>query len=370
MIKIFIASSVHRWDDTRVFQKEAKSLAKIYNVELHIPAEFVRKNCDGVKIFGLPIWKSVQDRRIIRKELWNRVKKGEFDVFHFHDPELIFMGLYVQLIKRKIAIYDIHENIPLQILYKDYIPSLFLRKLISILYSIFQSFIKNIFSAIIVAGEDILEKYNRRVVIQNYPLKFQFTDNQRSVSLKDLVYIGGVSPYRGVEETLKAIRKINERLNSKKLKLNIIGSFDDFNYEEYILSEFKNEIKFHGWKKQMDSLIIARSCFAGIVLYLPIPNHMRLRSNKVFEYMIAGIPVIYSDFSDWTTKLDTHEVGLSADPENIEDIANKINYLIKHQDQIEKFGKNGRKLVKNKYNWDSQEIELFRLYQQLIDKLN
>lgn len=38
--RICIITSVHPWNDTRIFYKEAVSLAKKYEVELHAPADF------------------------------------------------------------------------------------------------------------------------------------------------------------------------------------------------------------------------------------------------------------------------------------------------------------------------------------------
>ena len=67
MHKIFIFSSVHRYNDTRVLHKEAISLAKKYKVELHAPAPFNTKVIENVNIIGLPQWKCVSDRKHIRK---------------------------------------------------------------------------------------------------------------------------------------------------------------------------------------------------------------------------------------------------------------------------------------------------------------
>ena len=55
--QIFIGTSVHHWNDNRIFYKEAISLAKCFNVQLHAPADFDQKSLHGVTIFGLPIWK-------------------------------------------------------------------------------------------------------------------------------------------------------------------------------------------------------------------------------------------------------------------------------------------------------------------------
>ena len=80
---IFIGSSVHRWNDNRIYYKEAVSLAKKYHVELHAPAEFEQKHLNGVDIYGLPNWEKESDRKAIRNELWQRLKKSKMTIFHF-----------------------------------------------------------------------------------------------------------------------------------------------------------------------------------------------------------------------------------------------------------------------------------------------
>jgi len=57
-----IITSVHRWDDTRIFHKQATSLAKKFDVELHAPADFIEKEQNGVMIYGLPKWKKEKDQ--------------------------------------------------------------------------------------------------------------------------------------------------------------------------------------------------------------------------------------------------------------------------------------------------------------------
>ena len=65
---IFIGTSVHCWNDIRILYKEAVSLGKNYNVELHAPAEFENKQIKCVDIHGLPTWEKEKDRRKIRNE--------------------------------------------------------------------------------------------------------------------------------------------------------------------------------------------------------------------------------------------------------------------------------------------------------------
>ena len=116
--RIFIGSSVHRWNDNRILYKEAVSLSTKYRVELHAPAEFGKKQLKGIDIYGLPIWEKEKDRRKIRNELWSRLSRSDAAIFHFHDPELIWIGIKAKLILKKIVIYDIHENVSATILRK------------------------------------------------------------------------------------------------------------------------------------------------------------------------------------------------------------------------------------------------------------
>lgn len=365
MKKIFIGSSVHRWDDTRVFLKEATSLAKRYHVELHAPAEFEYKEVNNVQIYGLPLWKNVKDRKQIRRLLLQRIKKSDFDVFHFHDPELIFVGLYVRYIKRKEVVYDIHENISKQLLNKEYIPTKLLKKIFSLSYSSIESFVQRLFK-IIVAGEDILAKYKEKVVINNYPIIFSDDDLGHHAKENYLVYVGGVTDIRGVEEVAQALQIINTEQNGNRIRLRIIGEFPNQNYKKYFLDKYHNVIQFLGWKKQSEAFQLSRNCLAGVVLYLPVPNHMCLRSNKVFEYMVAALPVLYSNFPDWREQLDAFNLGLAVNPENKIDIIEKIRYIINNPEPAKEMGRNGRKMISENFNWYNEERKLFNLYDSLL----
>lgn len=44
--------------------------------------------------------------------------------------------------------------------------------------------------------------------------------------------------------------------------------------------------------------ILAKS-MASLVLFHPEPNHINAQSNKMFEYISAGLPVIASNFPLW-----------------------------------------------------------------------
>ncbi|MEA3475261.1 MAG: glycosyltransferase [Candidatus Cloacimonadota bacterium] len=365
--KIFVFTSVHRWNDIRIFQKESISLAKKYNIEFHAPADFKYKKVNGIEIFGLPLWKKVSERKDIRKELWKRIKNSDAEVFHFHDPELIFMGIYLKIFKRKKVIYDVHENVAKQIINKDYIPTLLLKRIISFLYRIIEFAIIILFDNIVVAGDDILKNFYNKIVLNNYPIinpnnRWEKIDKDNTIS-----YLGGVSRIRGAEEIARAFQIINYT-KKYNIKLKIIGRFEDNGYENYFLKKYKECVSFLGWKSPSEAYEEVSKSLAGIVLYLPIPNHMNLRSNKVFEYMECRVPIIYSDFPDWKRKLNKLDVGLAVNPKDPMKIAEAITYLLENPEKADQMGRNGRNAVKKIYNWNIEEEKMFKMYERLLSK--
>lgn len=101
MTKVSILTSVHPLFDTRIFHKEAKSLAKagydVTPIAQHDKEEVV----DGIRIVPLPKAKD----RIVRmtKTVWQTYRKAfkiDADIYHFHDPELIPIGLMLKLLKK------------------------------------------------------------------------------------------------------------------------------------------------------------------------------------------------------------------------------------------------------------------------------
>ena len=89
--KLFIFTSAHRWNDIRIYQKELLALSKKYQVEYHAPASFKHKQVNGINIFGLPQRRIKFVRFFTILLILYRLIKSDSDIYHFHDPELIFV---------------------------------------------------------------------------------------------------------------------------------------------------------------------------------------------------------------------------------------------------------------------------------------
>ena len=104
---------------------------------------------------------------------------------------------------------------------------------------------------------------------------------------------------------------------------------------------------------------------AGLVTFLPSPNHLDAQPNKMFEYMSAGMPIITSNFPLWAEIVKENGCGLCVDPLKPEQIAIAIEYINSNPKEADNMGKNGKKAVLEKYNWGVEEVKLVNLYSRL-----
>ena len=105
---------------------------------------------------------------------------------------------------------------------------------------------------------------------------------------------------------------------------------------------------------------------AGIVTFLPVPNHIDAQPNKIFEYMSAGLPVIASHFPLWREIIEGNECGLCVDPLDPAAIAAAMDRLVENPDLARRMGENGRRAVHERYNWGVEEKKLLALYGKLL----
>jgi glycosyltransferase involved in cell wall biosynthesis len=84
--------------------------------------------------------------------------------------------------------------------------------------------------------------------------------------------------------------------------------------------------------------------------------------------MLFSLPVIASDFPAWKQIVEENECGLNVDPTNPEKIARAIEYILANPEIATRMGKNGRKAVLERYNWDNEANKLLNIYRN-INKL-
>ncbi|MBP7411822.1 MAG: glycosyltransferase, partial [Methanoculleus sp.] len=87
--------------------------------------------------------------------------------------------------------------------------------------------------------------------------------------------------------------------------------------------------------------------------------------NKLFDYMLCGLPIVASDFPEIRRVVSDAECGLLVDPTNPDAIAGAIIYLMEHPEEAQRMGENGRRAVLEKYNWEEMEGRLLAMYRRI-----
>lgn len=362
-MKICHITSVHSPFDIRIFIKECSSLEQT-GFEVHYIVPGIEDTVvKGIRIHGI---KKEEGNRLLRmtktvQSVYKRALEIDADVYHFHDSELIPTGLKLKN-KGKVVIYDIHEDLPRALLSKKWINTL-VRKPLSNILEVYENSSAKKFDYLITATPFITKRFipinSNTVNINNYPLlkELQSTSEKKNrFKRKQVCYIGGLGPIRGSNQLLEATNTINGTLH-------IAGPISSKELEDR-LNDHKS-IKYLGILNREEIKNLLSTSMAGVVTFLPEPNHVNAQPNKMFEYMSAGIPVICSDFPLWRSIIERHDCGICVDPDNPEAISLAINYLFENPDIAERMGENGRRAVEQEYNWERESYKLISTYQKI-----
>ncbi|WP_085626361.1 MULTISPECIES: glycosyltransferase family 4 protein [unclassified Pseudomonas] len=94
-------------------------------------------------------------------------------------------------------------------------------------------------------------------------------------------------------------------------------------------------------------------------------NHYTTDSNKLFEYLIAGLPVVATDFPEIRRIVRRHDVGVLVSSDDPTGLAHALNVLVSDANLREAYAQNARSTAVT-LNWEEQESRLVDLYQQVL----
>jgi len=367
--KVIHLTTVHSPFDVRIFHKECKTLAKA-GYEVFLIAQHDREEVvAGVHIIPLPkLRKRLYRLLFLPIRVLSVALKIKASIYHFHDPELIPIGLILKLLDKKV-IYDVHEDVSEQIMSKAYIPKSF-KKMISLGFNLIEKNLARFFDYVITTTDFIkskFSKYNRKVIdIKNYILKEYIKNTTNKLSeLNDfiLIFAGGIYKERGILEGVKACNIIRET----PVRFLLFGEIDPTYYSEIKNIDTLGRMDYKGILPYEKVLVEITKADIGFICDYPLKRHMKGLPVKLFEYMAAGLPVIASNFPLWKEIVEGNNCGICVNPLDPEEIAEAIRYLIEHPDEARKMGENGRRAVLEKYNWEKESEKLLRLYEELLN---
>ena len=218
-----------------------------------------------------------------------------------------------------------------------------------------------LFDAMIVISDvlsDYFEKYLSKgakliiVPIVVDPSRFEHAGLD-SIPKDYVAYCGSMQSNKdGIEILIEAFDTISSKHPS--LFLTLIGrtDFQGFNRLQELIAgkESKSRIEFTGWVSNEEMAGLLKQ---AKLLVLARPDTMQARANfpsKIGEYLATGKPVL-------TTKVGVIQKYLShgvnaflAEPDDVADFAENMEYLLDHYDYAIKVGAEGQKLAYSEFN--------------------
>jgi len=192
------------------------------------------------------------------------------------------------------------------------------------------------------AGVDV-ELFNSVDLSEVNGIKSKFgLQNKRVV-----VYIGEISEWHGADLLIDIAEKIDD------VVFLMIGKNIELLREDVDERRLSEKFVFTGFVRHEDIPKFVSIADVAVAPYRKTRDMEKFYFSpiKIFEYMACGKPIIASDLEIIRDIINENKCGILAKPNDVEDFARKITYLIDNINLREKLGKNGMKRVVKKYTW-------------------
>ncbi|HWR14184.1 MAG TPA: glycosyltransferase family 4 protein [Terriglobales bacterium] len=366
--KVVHLTSVHSPNDVRILHKECRTLADTgYDVTLIAPCSGDNV-VSGVKITGVPVPSSRLHRMLVTsRQIFSTALKLNADVYHFHDPELIPVGLLLKL-HGKCVIYDSHENLPGDLLTKEWLHPR-LRYAASKVAATVQTLAVRMFDAVIAATAPVAKLFpsQKTAIVQNFPRVEELPPSNQDYQSRGnvAIYVGDITGIRGAVEMVRAMAAISLSYDPTLLMAGNI-------YPQQLERDLQNEcgwerVTYVGFCSRTELPTLLGKARMGLVLLHPVPNLIDAQPVKLFEYLCAGIPIVASDFPLWRKLVDQVGCGLLVNPLKPDEIAEAICWILNHPIEAEAMGNRGREAVHRIFNWDNEARSLLNLYGRILN---
>lgn len=369
--KVLIASSVHVWMDTRIYFKEAISLA---NNGFFV--EMIARKSDKQHVEVHP---NIVLNTLVEKDNLSRLKAcrliykqamaSDAMYYHFHDPELLPVAWLLKKRKRHARIiFDMHENFPKALLTKAWMKPA-VRKIVAQLVRFLEPKMLASCDGVIFAEESYKKDYpflRKTVDIYNLPHNSgEIVDEEKKGLV--LTYVGSITKIRGAMEMLRLLEALQPK--HSKARLQLIGPIEPPLKEEMLqyierhqLGEYVRLYDRLSYEKIWTEL--AKTTI-GLCLLHPVPNYMESMPTKFYEYMAASVPILATNVPLWTNFLQENKAGWSVDPFDSIQIAKDIMDKYDTTGDFLQMGRQGREAFLRKYSWQQEEQKLIEFYSEM-----
>jgi len=175
--------------------------------------------------------------------------------------------------------------------------------------------------------------------------------------------IGTVSPGKGQKDAVMAMKKLINK--GQKIELAIIGNVSDIAY----LSEIEEIIKKEGLEDNIHIYNFIRNVFPIIKKsdLILVCSKNEAFGRVTVEGMLAKKTVIGTNSGGTPEIIEDGVSGFLYEPGDYDQLAEKIEWLIKNPKEAKKMGENGYKIVSDKFSKNNYSGKIVRILREVIN---
>ncbi len=316
---------------------------------LSVKLRKVRKNIVNAAIIGRMIIKGYKDNA---------------DIYHSNDLNTLPQGIICSKfrLKPKKLVYDSHE---VQTSRTGYNPKTI---------KLFESFMIKFVDEMIVENHTRAKKNEELYgfypnTLYNYSELYDIEDKP-DVDLhselglpkdeKILLYQGGLQQGRGLELLIEMMPQVKEGtlvfLGAGKLEKTLKEMAAQSSESHRI--KFVDKVHFKALPSYTKQAYLGFQVLQNICF-----NHYSASSNKLFEYIMAHVPVVSCNFPEVKAVVD-QGVGISVDSQDVNQIAEAVNKLVEDETLRNQYSEKCKQ-IKRIYNWENEKQKLLEVYNAL-----
>ena len=301
------------------------------------------------------------------------IRKNKPRVVHCHDLETLPMGILAKMFFRCKIVYDSHE------LWTGYNNPAYIR----FFYKTIERAILPYCSAVIFTTDGHadhaarLYKIPPPTIIWNAPnpitgnKKLDILDlldpleKERIVKgkYKKIIHVGFMHVNRGVDKLFEAMEFVP---NAVLILLAPDSPSNKTYHKKAEAFSWGDRIFFAPSVPSNEVLPCLSSCDGGVIPLQNLNLHLYLNGpNKFFESLMAGLPVVVSDFPVMARFVRKYDIGEIVDEKSPQSIADGVNRLLQDKDRYNQIKANIKEFQKD-FAWDRQAETLKKLYDKIL----
>ncbi|MGI0483767.1 glycosyltransferase, partial [Geminocystis sp. CENA526] len=176
-----------------------------------------------------------------------------------------------------------------------------------------------------------------------------------------LLYHGSIVTERIPLTVIQALVRLPEMLKLRIIGYQTVGSTGYINKLQELAHDLNisHRLEIKSSMPRHELWEWCRKSDIGLALMPIISDDINLvsmvgASNKPFDYLACGLPLIVSDLPDWQKMYVDSGYGLACNPDDVDSIVKVLTWYWENQEEMRAMGERGRQKILDEWNYETQ----------------